>query len=56
MENSFNGVHWDTDDLASCKQAVKVLVCRCVPAEVIKSLDFGSLWVESVLEELGYTD
>lgn len=55
MDKCYAGVHWDTNDLFGCKQAVKILFCReNVPAEVIKSLDFGSLWVDSVLEELEY--
>lgn len=51
---SYNGLEWDTCDLESSKQAVRFLyLVEEEEPSVILGLNFGSLWVESVLEEMG---
>ncbi len=52
MVQYFLGVTWDTEDLVSCKQAVRILFFH-KGAEVSElfSLDFGNLDVEGVLDE-----
>ena len=52
MEENFNGVYWDTNDLLQCKQAYKILRNMGYSYEDLSDLDFGSLDVISVEEEM----
>ena len=51
MKN-YKGVEWNSDDLKSSKQAVRCLLKEGISEEEILTLDFGSLDVAGVLEEL----
>ena len=46
------GITWNTSDLEGCKMALELLYDEGVPTKELRSLDFGSLWVDKVLEEL----
>lgn len=51
---SYKGLEWDAADLESSKQAVRFLyLVEEEEPSVILGLNFGSLWVEAVLEEMG---
>ena len=48
---SYNGVYWSAEDLISCKQALCILLANGVDLETLKTLNFGALNVEAVIEE-----
>lgn len=51
---SFRGLEWNAADLESSKQAVEILyLVEGIEPSVILGLNFGSLWIEAVLEEMG---
>jgi hypothetical protein len=52
MEENFNGVYWDANDLLQCKQAYKILRMEGFSYEDLSDLNFGNLDVISVEEEM----
>ena len=51
MEN-YNNVYWDPTDLIGCKNAVRILFNSGVAISKLLTLNFGSLDVEAVLDEM----
>lgn len=50
-QESYNGVYWSAEDLIGCKQALNILLSKGVSLETLKTLNFGALNVEAVIEE-----
>lgn len=51
MCNMCNGITWDPDDLASCKQALSILLQDGISLDELSELDFGNLDVYDVVEQ-----
>ena len=50
-QEGYNGVFWSADDIIACKQALCILLSKGVALETLKTLNFGALNVEAVIED-----